>query len=160
MTNCVLREQDKVLLLQKPSRGWWVAPGGKMEPQETITEALIREYHEETGLVLQDPTLRGVFTFIVQSDQVIQEEWMMFTFYTEKFAGDLLEESSEGILDWVSVDQINQLPMAEGDQQFLIPILQDTSFIVGKFRYSPEYKLLSSEIETYPLIVWPTHLKG
>ncbi|MCY8461779.1 NUDIX hydrolase, partial [Bacillus spizizenii] len=30
VTNCVLQTDDKVLLLQKPRRGWWVAPGGKM----------------------------------------------------------------------------------------------------------------------------------
>ncbi|PAK45827.1 NUDIX hydrolase, partial [Bacillus licheniformis] len=50
VTNCVLTSGDKVLLLQKPRRGWWVAPGGKMESGETVRDAVIREYREETGL--------------------------------------------------------------------------------------------------------------
>ncbi|MGA9287419.1 MAG: NUDIX hydrolase, partial [Anaerobacillus sp.] len=29
VTNCILNDEanDRVLLLQKPRRGWWVAPG-------------------------------------------------------------------------------------------------------------------------------------
>lgn len=52
VTNCLLIKDEKVLLLQKPRRGWWVAPGGKMESGESIKEAVIREFREETGIYL------------------------------------------------------------------------------------------------------------
>ena len=42
VTNCVLLKNNQVLLLQKPRRGWWVAPGGKMEPGESVRDACIR----------------------------------------------------------------------------------------------------------------------
>ena len=61
VTNCVLLKDGKVLLLQKPKRGWWVAPGGKMEQGESIREACIREYREETGIYLKNPKLKGIF---------------------------------------------------------------------------------------------------
>ncbi|XP_022371677.1 8-oxo-dGDP phosphatase NUDT18 isoform X2 [Enhydra lutris kenyoni] len=48
-----LNEQDEVLLIQeakKECRGSWYLPAGRMEPGETIVEALQREVKEEAGL--------------------------------------------------------------------------------------------------------------
>lgn len=55
VTNCVLVKDGHVLLLKKPRRGWWVAPGGKMEQGESVREACVREYREETGIYLKTP---------------------------------------------------------------------------------------------------------
>ena len=68
VVNCILRDRDRVLLLKKPRRGWWVAPGGKMKPTESIMDTLLREYEEETGLQLENARLCGVFTMCVEDD--------------------------------------------------------------------------------------------
>ena len=39
IANLIIKKDDQVLLLKKPRRGWYVAPGGKMEPGESIFEA-------------------------------------------------------------------------------------------------------------------------
>ena len=53
-----IRPDGAVLLAQrprgKPYAGWWEFPGGKVEPGESVADALARELHEELGIdVLQ-----------------------------------------------------------------------------------------------------------
>ncbi|RFU67020.1 8-oxo-dGTP diphosphatase [Peribacillus saganii] len=147
VTNCVLVREKKVLLLQKPRRGWWVAPGGKMEPGESVRDACIREYREETGVYLKNPSLKGIFTFIMKEGDKVLSEWMMFTFYAVDSDGVNVDECEEGKLEWHPLDQIKNLPMAEGDTHILEYMIQGTGIIYGTFTYTPDFELLSYRLD-------------
>lgn len=46
---------NKILLVKRGTpvfRGYWALPGGKVEPKETVEEAVFREVKEETGLIV------------------------------------------------------------------------------------------------------------
>lgn len=56
----ILRADGTVLLGDRPEgkpwAGWWELPGGKLEPNETVLEALSRELQEELGLTPTEAT--------------------------------------------------------------------------------------------------------
>jgi 8-oxo-dGTP diphosphatase len=142
VANCIIRRGNQLLLLRKPRRGWWVAPGGKVEPGESISEALLREVEEETGVVVQSPVLRGLFTVVVEDNGRLIDHWLLFTFYAEEFTGEVLDDVAEGVLEWVDVQRLEHLPMAEGDRYFFAHALCSDELLQGKFVYTPDYKLL------------------
>ncbi|HXX90640.1 MAG TPA: NUDIX hydrolase [Acidimicrobiales bacterium] len=55
--------RDGALLLVRrahaPERGRWSLPGGRVEPGESVAEALVREVYEETGLRVRCGALVG-----------------------------------------------------------------------------------------------------
>jgi 8-oxo-dGTP diphosphatase len=147
VTNCVLVKDGKVLLLQKPRRGWWVAPGGKMEQGESIRESCIREYREETGIYLKSPELKGIFTFLIKEGEQIVSEWMMFTFFADQFEGDNVSHSEEGNLEWHPIEMISELPMAPGDYHILDYVIKGSGIIYGTFTYTKDFELLSYRLD-------------
>ncbi|WP_433228253.1 NUDIX hydrolase [Actinomadura formosensis] len=48
-----LVEQGRVLLVHHNRFGKWVPPGGHIEPGETFAETAVREFKEETGLLVE-----------------------------------------------------------------------------------------------------------
>lgn len=56
----ILTGDGQLLLAQRPGdkawSGWWELPGGKLEPGETPTQALVRELHEELGITVTQST--------------------------------------------------------------------------------------------------------
>ncbi len=61
----VLIDRDSLLLIQRknnPYQGKWALPGGFVEYNEKTTDAVIREFYEETGLKTKIQTLVGVYS--------------------------------------------------------------------------------------------------
>ena len=54
-TGCraVILREGKILLSHETGTGWWLVPGGGLEPGETPEECCIREVEEETGLLVK-----------------------------------------------------------------------------------------------------------
>jgi 8-oxo-dGTP diphosphatase len=147
VTNCVLIKDDKVLMLKKPRRGWWVAPGGKMEPGESVRDSCIREFREETGVYLKNPQLKGIFTMIMKEGDQLLSEWMMFTFVATDSDGLDLDESEEGKLAWHSFDDIKDLPMAAGDYHIIDYMIHGKGIIYGTFTYTKDFELISYRLD-------------
>lgn len=143
VTNCILISHEHILMIKKPRRGWYAIPGGKMEQGESIKEAVEREFQEETALKLNQPDLAGVFTFnIYNNANQLKEEWMMFTFKCDSYDGKLTDFCNEGELEWVPIEKIKTLPMAEGDRRIFEHMLNSNEMLYGTFEYTIDYELI------------------
>lgn len=58
----IVDDQGRALLIKRRDNGHWEPPGGVLEREETIPDALQREVLEETGIKIELPaTLTGVY---------------------------------------------------------------------------------------------------
>lgn len=149
IANLIVLKDQNVLLLKKPRRNWYVAPGGKMEAGESIYSAAIREFKEETNTVPVDPHLKGVYTMVVQDEQNrdIVNEWMLFTFVSHDLEGVPFEVTKEGVLEWHPVEALAHLPMAEGDRTNLQFAVSGKGIQYGTFVYTHNFELIKEDIQ-------------
>lgn len=143
-----LIKDNKILMLYKHTRGYYVGPGGKQEPSENIFQTAQREYEEETGLMI-DPQLFAIST-VVNSHVPLQEQRhiLMYSFFATEYSGRMLECSDEGTLSWQSVSELDQLLMYQGDKYLIQKLLcqlreqQAIRCMKGHFEYDVGYKTL------------------
>ena len=97
------------------NRDKWIGIGGKYEEGESPEECALRETKEETGLTLTSYRCRGMVTFLLGE---LTE--YMFLYTADAWTGTLVKDAArnEGILEWVPKEQVEQLPIWEGDKIF------------------------------------------
>lgn len=149
IANLLMIKNDQVLLLRKPRRGWYVAPGGKVDFGESIYEAALREFAEETGAIAKSPTLKGAYTMVIVDEQTeaVTDEWMLFTFISTDLDGKPLDETREGKLEWHPIEALHTLPMAEGDRTNLLFAVEEVGMQFGTFTYTEQYQLIKEKIQ-------------
>ena len=60
--SAVILTERGVLLQQRDDNRLWGLPGGAVDPGESVSEAVIREVREETGLEVEPVRLIGVYS--------------------------------------------------------------------------------------------------
>lgn len=140
-TACYLKQGNKVLMI-KFSNKWgqvYAPPGGKFESYETPLDCIIREYEEETGLKLINPKLQGI------SYWKDSKEGIIFIYTSEKYKGTLKENSVEGNLEWIEIDNLLNIKQFEQNVLFTPYLFKDKLF-EGKFLLDDECKVLEYKI--------------
>jgi 8-oxo-dGTP diphosphatase len=122
---CALVDADgRVLIAQRPvgksMAGLWEFPGGKIEAGETPEAAVIRELHEELGIVTQIDCLAPL-TF---ASHAYEDFHLLMPLYIcRRFQGT--PQSKEGqLLKWVRPRMLREFAMPPADAP-LIPFLID-----------------------------------
>lgn len=86
----------------------WSMPGGVVEENETLEQALIREVYEETGLLVKIKHIVSVNECIFQEKQ---EQIIFFTFSGEVTGGNISIKNPEEIseIEWVDISKADKL---------------------------------------------------
>jgi 8-oxo-dGTP pyrophosphatase MutT (NUDIX family) len=61
VTACIFDDHNRLLLLRHTDRDVWATPGGTIEPGESPADAVVRECHEELGVLVEPAAILGVF---------------------------------------------------------------------------------------------------
>ncbi len=151
-TTLIYFEKDgKYLMMNRNKKendensGKWIGVGGKFKDGESPEDCAIREAYEETGLTPTTDALRyrGIVTFV--SDTWPCEYMHLFT--CDDFAGELTT-CDEGELSWVEKDKVLDLPLWEGDREFLKLLHEESPFFSLKLEYEGE-RLVKTHCRVY-----------
>lgn len=113
---CALIDADnRVLIAQRPEgktlAGLWEFPGGKLEPGERPEPALIRELHEEIGIVVQESCLAPL-TF---ASHAYEDFHLLMPLYIcRRWEGVVAGREGQS-LAWVRANKLRDYPMPAAD---------------------------------------------
>lgn len=119
----------KVLLLHRNAKssdeqfGKYNGLGGHMEANEDIATCMIREIREEAGIEVTAMQLKGTVNWTGFGDK--NENWLAFIFLISQFNGIPVEANDTGSLSWQAIEDLQELPMWEGDRFFLPLVFDD-----------------------------------
>ncbi|MBL8243244.1 MAG: 8-oxo-dGTP diphosphatase [Rhodanobacteraceae bacterium] len=121
-------DRRRVLLVHRNARaddahlGKYNGLGGKLEADEDIVAGMRREIREEADLECTELSLRGTISWPGFGKH--GEDWFGFIFLITAFTGEPPSRNPEGTLEWIEIERIGELPLWEGDRQFL-PLVFD-----------------------------------
>ena len=101
----VLKNSDKILgVTRKHDHTLWGLPGGKLDPGETPTQAIIRETKEETGLDIFNVNL---------IDERIYKDRLVYLFVADWSGKIEYDVETEGKCEWITWDHVIKGPFGE-----------------------------------------------
>lgn len=120
-------DRRRVLMIHRNVRdtdqhlGKYNGLGGKLEAYENAAAGMRREIREEAGIECLDLRLRGTISWPGYCKH--GEDWFGFLFLITRFAG---VPYPEGTLEWVEIEEVENLSLWEGDRHYL-PLVFDTT---------------------------------
>ena len=109
-------EQGRVLLTQRGATssyaGWWEFPGGKVECHETAAQALIREMHEELGVLVHEAHYLGQFEYDYPESSVC-----LWVYHVSHYAGTPRCCEQQQDLHWVTPEALPDYLLLEASRR-------------------------------------------
>jgi len=111
--------ENKVVVLDKVNVKEWQGitfPGGHVENGEGIISSTIREIKEETGLIIKNLKHCGLINWY---NTKTHERWFIFLYKTENYSGKLIDETHEGKVFWIDIDDLHTIKLASDMKEYL-----------------------------------------
>ena len=108
----VFDREGRVLLVERgtpPAQGLWSVPGGKLEMNETLAQAVAREVREETGLVVEVGALACVVERMSEG-----YHYVILDYLARPIGGALAPASDVRAARWVTSDDLPTLALTDG----------------------------------------------
>lgn len=107
----IFDDRGRVLLEQRSDNSWWGLPGGAVDVGESVSEAVLREVEEETGLTVTISRLIGIYsdpagyTIGKYSDGNVVH-WITTAFECERRRGELRVSDESTDLEYFATDRL------------------------------------------------------
>lgn len=140
MCKIVNSKEEKVLVQERVKSWKGIAfPGGKLEEGESIIKSVEREVYEETGLVVNNLKICGIKDWYDYKEKIRN---LIFLFETDTYKGELIPETDEGKVYWVTYEELSKMNLAN-DFDKLLEVFDNRN--INEFVYIDNMNLNDSE---------------
>ena len=104
----VIVQKGRVLLIRRgtePMKGRWSIPGGLIELGETLTEAVIRECAEETGLAVEPVLLVELLDRVYREETRVRYHYVIADYLCRVRSGTARAGSDAAEIYWAAPDE-------------------------------------------------------
>ena len=114
-SSAILIRAGKVLLIRRlnpPAADLYAFPGGRAEPGETPAETAIREFQEETGISVRNPSLFATYDLKGENDAPDKRTHFFLSVFLVEADTDTVALAADDASEagWYSPDEILTLP--------------------------------------------------
>jgi mutator protein MutT len=106
----VIVDKGRVLLARRgnePMKGHWTLPGGLLELGESLTEGVMREVREETGLTVEVLQLIELLDRIHRQETRVRYHYVIADYLCRVTGGQLQAASDADAVRWVEREEWN-----------------------------------------------------
>lgn len=109
-------DEGRLLVHRRSDNDLWSIPGGRLEVGESVSQAVIREVREETGIEVEPVRLVGVYSnpraVVAYDDGEVRQQFSICV-ACRPSGGSLSAESDESVeVRFVGPDELEELPMS------------------------------------------------
>lgn len=112
VTAVVVNERGELLLIHKTDNDFWALPGGGHDIGESITQTVVREVEEETGIRVRVTGLVGLYTdpghVMAYDDGEVRQQFSL-CFRAEPVSGALRGSGESKQVRWVDPRELDGL---------------------------------------------------
>ncbi len=114
-----MKKNNKILISSRPPlkifSGFYEFPGGKVEKNEFLLEALKREINEELNLEID---LSKIFFLTSYSISINKKKILLTFFLCTKWSGQISNLENQEI-KWVKIDKLSKIKMLKSNEKVI-----------------------------------------
>lgn len=139
----IVNHDGKILIAKRPQTvhqgGLWEFPGGKVEPGESVYQALVRELYEELAVTVEkiEPLIK------IQHDYG-DKSVLLDVYKVTHFSGDACGNEGQPIA-WVAVEDLKQYPFPSANRAIITALTLSDAMLVTAEGVSAAELLLNAE---------------
>jgi 8-oxo-dGTP pyrophosphatase MutT (NUDIX family) len=112
VTAVIVNDEGELLLIHKTDNDLWALPGGGHDAGESISQTVVREVKEETGIDVEIVDIVGLYTdprhVMAYDDGEVRQQFSI-CFHARPIGGSLQNSSESKEVRWVSIDELDDL---------------------------------------------------
>ncbi|MGH9117245.1 MAG: NUDIX hydrolase [Acidimicrobiales bacterium] len=112
VTAVVRNGNGELLLIHKSDNNLWALPGGGHDAGESITDTVVREVKEETGIDVEVIDLVGIYTdprhVMAYDDGEVRQQFSL-CFHARPIGGSIHTSAESKEVRWVRIEELDQL---------------------------------------------------